>query len=210
MSNAEITRSSLSARAAARHGMGADLNPSHRVQVGMVCFLCSEAAFFGTLIVAYITYLGAGGPGPTPAEALRLPLAVAGTAALVASSFTVHFAHAALVAGHILSFRRWLLATIVLGALFLVGTAIEWHELIFEHGLTISRNLFGTTYFTLVGFHGLHVTGGLTLLTLMLGLSERGFVSEKHSVGFEVISWYWHFVDSVWIVVFAVVYGFGR
>jgi cytochrome c oxidase subunit III len=210
MSDASLTSRIATARALEDGSAAADLDATHRTHVGMVCFLCSEAAFFGTLIVAYLTYLGDTKTGPTPAEVLSLPLVIAGTAALVASSVTVHLAHAALRAGRASTFRTWLAATIVLGALFLVGTAVEWHELIFEHGLTISRNLFGTTYFTLVGFHGLHVTVGLLLLTLMYCLSLPGFVSQRHSDGFDVISWYWHFVDSVWIVVFAVVYVFGR
>ncbi len=107
-------------------------------------------------------------------------------------------------------YYRWLAATIVLGIAFLVGTAAEWRELIFEDGLTISTNLFGTTYFTLVGFHALHVTGGVILLSLMFALAVRHHVSRQHHVGFEVVSWYWHFVDSVWIVVFTVVYLIGR
>jgi len=188
----------------------ADLRQGHRTRVGMVCFLCSETAFFGTLIVAYITYLGQSDVGPTPAEALRLPLVIAGTIALLSSSFTVHFANSALRGGRMGPFHLWLALTIALGALFLAGTALEWRDLIFEQGLTINRNLFGTTYFTLVGFHGLHVTVGLILLAVMLSLSLKGAVSSERAEGFEVTSWYWHFVDSVWIVVFAVVYVFGR
>ncbi len=108
------------------------------------------------------------------------------------------------------AFFRWLALTIVLGASFLAATAAEWHELIWNDGFTISTNLFGTTYFTLVGFHALHVTVGVLLLSLMFVLAARRFLSARHSVGFEVVSWYWHFVDAVWIVVFSVVYLFGR
>jgi cytochrome c oxidase subunit III len=210
MSHASLSRSAMSARASAAHGTLADLNPAHRTQVGMISFLCSEAAFFATLIVAYVTFLGASTDGPTPATALSLPLVIAGTAALLSSSVTVHFALGALADSRMRLFRRWLTATILLGVLFLAGTAVEWHGLVYEHGLTISRNLFGTTYFTLVGFHGAHVTVGLILLSLMGLLSLRGAVSGTRTEGFEVVSWYWHFVDTVWIVVFAVVYVFGR
>ena len=210
MSDASLPTATIASRALDRRVPSADLDETHRVQVGMICFLCSETAFFGTLIVAYITYLGQTDGGPTPAEALSRSLAVIATIPLLSSSFTVHFANAALRAGRTPSFRTWLGATIVLGALFLVGTAVEWHGLIFERGMSISRNLFGTTYFTLVGFHALHVSVGLILLGLMFCLSVPDLVSRDRAEGFEVVSWYWHFVDSVWVVVFAVVYVFGR
>jgi len=190
-------------------GAHVDFDEAHRVRVGMVCFLCSEVAFFGTLIVAYLTYLGQDTSGPTPAEVLSRPLVVAGTVALVASSITVHLAAAALRTGAMGKFHNWLAATILLGVLFLVGTAVEWHNLIYQQGLLISTNLFGTTYYTLVGFHALHVTIGVLLLSLMFMLSPAGFVSREHCEGFEVVSWYWHFVDCVWLVVFTVVYVIG-
>jgi len=204
-----IRTSTSSGVRAGRSTAHADLGEDHTTRVGMITFLCSEASFFGTLIVAYITFIGSS-TSPTPAEALSLPLVVAGTIALLSSSFTVHFAAGALHGGRTGAFRLWLAATIVLGALFLVGTAIEWRGLIVEHGLTISRNMFGTTYFTLVGFHGLHVSAGLVLLGLMYCLSLAGVVSQERAEGFEVVSWYWHFVDSVWVVVFTVVYWLGR
>ena len=100
--------------------------------------------------------------------------------------------------------------TIVLGALFLLGTMWEWRELIGTWGLTISRNLFGTTYFTLVGFHALHVTIGLTVMSIVFGLARRNQISTNNAIGVEVISWYWHFVDAVWLVVFTLVYLVGR
>ncbi len=196
-----------------RHGAGAhvefDFDEAHRVRVGMVCFLCSEVAFFGTLIVAYLTYLGQDTTGPTPAEVLSRPLVVAGTAALLASSLTAHLAVSALAKGAMARFRACLAATISLGVLFLAGTAVEWQGLIRDKGLLISTNLFGTTYYTLVGFHALHVTVGVLLLSLMLVLSQAGVVSREHREGFEVVSWYWHFVDGVWVVVFTVVYVIG-
>ena len=93
---------------------------------------------------------------------------------------------------------------------FLVGTAIEWHDLITRHGLTIGRNLFGTSYYTLVGFHGLHVTGGVVAMSIVLGLALRGRITAANRQGVELIGWYWHFVDVVWVVVFLVVYVFGK
>ena len=108
------------------------------------------------------------------------------------------------------SFRRLWAATIGLGVLFLLGTAYEWHELITRHHLTISRNLFGTTYYTLVGFHGLHVTAGVVVMLIMLGLALGRRLTGRDRTGVEMVSWYWHFVDGVWLVVFTVVYLVGR
>jgi cytochrome c oxidase subunit 3/cytochrome o ubiquinol oxidase subunit 3 len=104
----------------------------------------------------------------------------------------------------------WWTATIALGLIFLAGTAYEWHDLITEQHLTISRNLFGSTYYTLVGFHALHVTVGVLAMLITLALAVRGAVTARNPAGVELISWYWHFVDGVWVIVFTVVYLFGR
>src|SRR3954469_6930836 len=161
-------------------------------QWGMLTFLVSEVALFGTLIVTYLFYVGKDVVGPTPAEALSLGLVVCTTACLLASSATVHVAERRLERENQVGFLRWWLATILLGAAFLGGTAFEWHDLIDRHHLTISRNLFGTTYYTLVGLHAIHVTVGVTLLALVLGLSLARR-DERGEVG--LVSWYWHFVD---------------
>ena len=179
-------------------------------QWGMVSFLVSEVALFGTLIVTYIFYLGKDRVGPTPKEVLSLPLVLCTTVCLLASSATVHVAERTLRRGSQGGFILWWLATIALGAVFLGGTAFEWHELIFRHHLTISRNLFGTTYYTLVGLHALHVTGGVTIMLIVLGLALRRQVTADNPHGVELVSWYWHFVDGVWVVVFTVVYLVGR
>ena len=183
------------------------LNPA---QWGMLAFLLSEAAFFGTLIVTYISYIGKDRVGPTPREALSLGLVIGTTICLLTSSVTVHFAERALRHGAEGGFRLWWSLTILLGLLFLAGTGYEWYDLITKHHLTISRNLFGTTFYTLVGFHGLHVTGGIIMMLVMLGLSLAGRVTAANPTGPEVVSWYWHFVDGVWVVVFTVVYLIGR
>jgi cytochrome c oxidase subunit 3/cytochrome o ubiquinol oxidase subunit 3 len=176
----------------------------------MLSFLVSEVALFSTLIVTYLFYLGKDMVGPTPAEALRLPLVLGMTACLLASSVTIHFAEQTLGRGNQGGFLLFWAATIVLGVLFLLGTAYEWHGLIKDHGLTISRNLFGTTYYTLVGLHALHVTGGVTIMLIMLGLALARLVPSANRAGVGLISWYWHFVDGVWVVVFTVVYLMGR
>jgi cytochrome c oxidase subunit 3/cytochrome o ubiquinol oxidase subunit 3 len=184
-------------------------------QWGLVCFLVSEVALFGTLIVTYVFYLGRDTVGPTPAEALSVALfppslVVYTTLCLLASSGTVHLADKAWHRDDRTAFLQWWAATIVLGAIFLAGTAFEWHDLIRNHKLTISRNLFGSTYYTLVGLHALHVTGGVIVMLTVLGLALARQISTANRTGVELVSWYWHFVDAVWVVVFTVVYLLGR
>jgi cytochrome c oxidase subunit III len=164
-------------------------------QWGMISFLASEVAFFSTLIVVYLAFMGADESGPTPAI-LALPLVIGTTLCLLSSSVTVHLAVKSLRLGSAAAFVRLWSITIVLGILFLAGTAYEWRELIVRHDLTISRNLFGTTYYTLVGFHALHVTMGVVVMLLVLGLTlSRLLTAESHG-GVELVSWYWHFVDE--------------
>jgi cytochrome c oxidase subunit III len=177
---------------------------------GMISFLASEVAFFATLIVTYLIFLGKDKVGPTPSEALSLPLVLGTTFLLLSSSVTIHFAEKRLRSGDQAGFRLLWTATIVLGVAFLLGTAYEWRELITRHHLTINRNLFGTTYYTLVGFHGFHVTAGVVVMLIMLGLALGRQVTARNRTGIEMVSWYWHFVDGVWLVVFTVVYLVGR
>jgi cytochrome c oxidase subunit 3 len=173
---------------------------------GMASFLFSETAFFGTLIATYVAFIGKDIVGPTPAQALSLPLVIVSTICLLSSSLVIHLAERSLERGQQGAFCMLLAGTIVLGIAFLLGTAVEWRSLINEHHLTISRNLFGTTYYTLVGFHGLHVTIGVVAMLIVLALSLGREVTEQHRTGVELVAWYWHFVDAVWIVVFLVVY----
>lgn len=174
-------------------------------KVGMLAFLVSEVAFFSTLIVAYLTFIDQS--RPTAKEVLSLTMVLPGTFCLLLSSLTVHLAVGALEKKSRAAFLFLWLVTIGLGIGFLVGTAVEWHELIVTHRITIATNLFGTTYYTLVGFHALHVTIGVVLLILMFYLAFTGHVQSV--LGPELISWYWHFVDVVWVIVFFVVYVFG-
>jgi cytochrome c oxidase subunit III len=185
-----------------------DVRPDAR-KVGMLVFFVSETAFFSTLLMAYVIYMGHSLTEPTPAV-LSLRLAIVNTICLLSSSFTIHLAEKSLRAGKSAAFQCLWGVTILLGAAFVSGTAYEWYGLIVEHQLTISRNLFGTTYYTLVGFHAAHVTVGVFLLALMFGLYERGKLTGPSPIGIELVSWYWHFVDGVWIVVFTVVYLIGR
>jgi len=178
-------------------------------QWGMIAFLVSEVALFSTLIVVYLTFLGADKSGPTPAV-LSLPLVIGTTVCLLSSSATVHLAEKSLRSGSRSAFLRWWAATILLGIVFLAGTAYEWRNLIVRDGLTISRNMFGTTYYTLVGFHAFHVTVGVIVMLIVFGLALSKQVMGRKQVGVELVSWYWHFVDGVWVVVFTVVYLVGR
>jgi cytochrome c oxidase subunit 3/cytochrome o ubiquinol oxidase subunit 3 len=181
------------------------------VQWGMIAFLLSEAAFFSTLIVTYVAYLGeirASVPGPT--EVFALPLVILASICLFSSSFTIHLAERSLKRGSMSGFLLFWGLTIGLGALFILGTINEWHDLITRHGLWINRNIFGTCYFTLVGFHAIHVSVGLIIMSTVFGLAWRGAVTPAHKPTVEAVSWYWHFVDGVWVVVFTLVYIVGR
>jgi cytochrome c oxidase subunit 3/cytochrome o ubiquinol oxidase subunit 3 len=178
-------------------------------KVGMLCFLVTEAAFFSTLVVTYLILLEKS--RPVAAAVLSLPLVIISSICLLSSSATVHLATGALQRGSRQAFLGWWALTIGLGMLFLVGTGVEWAELIGTHGLTMGTNLFGTTYFTLVGFHAAHVTVGILLMLAVLVLTMQRQLSRRQQyLSAELTAWYWHFVDGVWVVVFTVVYLLGR
>ena len=179
-----------------------------RGKVAMVSFIIAESAIFTIFVVAYLFYLGKSLTGPTPGEVLEVPIFY--TICLLSSSVTIHLAGKRLERGQRVRFLVLWLLTIALGGLFMYGTAQEWRRLIYEHGLTISTNLFGTTYYSLVGLHAFHVTVGLLMLAIVLGLGIAGRVRAAHSARVDVLSLYWHFVDAVWVVVFTVVYVIGR
>jgi len=180
----------------------------YRGKVGMACLIFAESAIFTIFVVAYLFYVGKSLSGPTPHDVLETPIFY--TICLLSSSLTIHLAVKLLERGRRGGFLLMWLSTIVLGALFLYGTGQEWHRLIYEHGLTISTNLFGTTYYSLVGLHASHVTIGLILLSIVLFFWLAGRVGPEQSARVDVLSMYWHFVDAVWVVVFIVVYVLGR
>jgi cytochrome c oxidase subunit 3 len=173
----------------------------------MYCLIGAEAAMFTIFVVAYLFYLGTSVSGPTPKDVLHAPIVF--TICLLLSSLTAHSAVRALDRGKTNAFGRWWLLTIALGAIFLFGTAREWRHLILDEGLTISTNLFGTTYYSLVGLHAFHVTLGLIGLAIVAAFALLGYVTKDHAGRVEVLSMYWHFVDAVWVVVFMVVYVVG-
>ena len=179
-----------------------------RGKVAMAGLIIAESAIFTIFVVAYLFYLGKSITGPTPQEVLETPIFF--TICLLSSSLTIHLAAKSLARDYRRLFLALWVLTIALGGLFLYGTAQEWHRLIYEHGLTISTNLFGTTYYSLVGLHAFHVTAGLVMLSTVAVFGLRGRVGVKQSGHIEVLSMYWHFVDAVWVVVFTVVYVLGR
>lgn len=181
-----------------------------RGPVGITCLIVVESCIFLTFVVAYLYFIGMSAQGPQPRDVLDLAPVIVNSVALLSSSWTVVCAVRALERARQGAFLGWLLATVLLGAFFVAGTAREWSALMREDHLFISTNLFGTTFYSLVGLHLLHVVVGLVLLggILLLGLSGR--VRREHAHAVDMVSWYWHFVDAVWVVVFATVYIIGR
>ena len=179
-----------------------------RGRAGVIGLIVAEASLLGVFVVAYLFYLGKSLSGPYPKDVLEVP--VVNTLCLLASSVTVGLAVRALRQGERRRVGTWLPVTVLLGVAFLAGTAKEWYGLIVDHGLTIGTNLFGTTFYSLVGFHAFHVTIGVVMLTLLTVFAWSGALQSAHAERAELVSWYWHFVDGVWIVVLTVVYIIGR
>src|SRR6202162_554406 len=184
------------------------LNRPARGRVGMFGLIAAEAAIFTIFVVAYLFYVGKSLTGPMPKDVLSVPIFY--TICLLSSSLTIHLAVKALRRGNVRVFGDWWFVTIALGATFIYGTAMEWHRLIFHDGLTISTNLFGTTYYSLLVLHGFHVVVGLLALSLVMVFMLLGSVRSQHADRVAVLSLYWHFVDAVWVIVFTVVYVAGR
>jgi cytochrome c oxidase subunit III len=182
--------------------------PPSRGPVGMFCLIAAESAIFVIFLVAYVFYLGRSLSGPTPRQVLEVP--ILNTVCLLSSSITIHIAVRALRQGKMLAFKLFWFLTLALGAKFLIGTGMEWHQLIYQRGLTITTNLFGTTYYSLVGLHAFHVIVGLLGLTIVMLFALASKVQPQQSEKVDVFSLYWHFVDVVWVVVFTMVYIVGR
>ena len=179
-----------------------------RGRVGMFSLIVAESAIFVIFVVAYVYNIGRSTYGPQPRQVLELP--ILNTVFLLSSSLTILMAERALVKRAMATFKAWWALTIVLGAIFLLGTAQEWKKLITVDHLTISTNLFGTTFYSLVGLHASHVIVGLIMLTTVLVFALTGHLKPEHTEKVEVLAIYWHFVDWVWVVVFTVVYVIGR
>jgi cytochrome c oxidase subunit 3 len=178
-----------------------------RGRVAMLALITGESAIFTIFVVAYVFYIGKSLTGPTP-RVLEVPWF--NTICLLSSSVTILLAERQIERGKMHGFASWWALTIALGTIFIGGTAVEWHKLIYVDGLTVRTNLFGTTFYSLVGLHATHVVVGLIGLSLILIFTLTGHLKEQHSERIQVFALYWHFVDAVWIVVFTVVYIVGR
>jgi cytochrome c oxidase subunit 3/cytochrome o ubiquinol oxidase subunit 3 len=181
--------------------------PSPR-KVAVACLILTESAMFSIFVTAYLFYIGKSLNGPYPSQVLEIP--IISTICLLGSSLTIVLAERSLRQENRGRFQMWWMVTIVLALVFLGGTASEWYRLITVHHLTINTNLFGATFYSLVGLHATHVVAGLTLLILVLVVSLRRRLKNTHHEHVQMISWYWHFVDAVWVVVFTSVYIIGR
>jgi cytochrome c oxidase subunit 3/cytochrome o ubiquinol oxidase subunit 3 len=179
-----------------------------RGTMGVIFLIVTETALFTIFVVAYIVYIGKSLTGPYPKDVLDLPILA--SICLLSSSATIVFAENSLKKHRIGMFKLWWLATILLGLEFLVSTGLEWRKLIYEDHLTVSTNLFGTTFYSLVGLHASHVIVGMCFLILVMLVSLMGFPIHLQERRVKFLSWYWHFVDGVWVIVFTVVYVIGR
>lgn len=179
-----------------------------RGYVAMSSLIIAESAIFTIFVTAYLYYLGRDVAGPTPRDVLEVP--IFGTVCLLSSSFFIYLAEHAIDHGRMGAFKLWWTVTFVLGAIFLIGTGAEWQKLIVHDHLTIATNLFGTTFYSLVGLHASHVVIGLIMLLITLIFALTGKLNASHAERVKVLALYWHFVDAVWVVVFTVVYIVGR
>ena len=171
----------------------------------MWVFLASDCLFFGSLIATYLLYRGKSLVGPYPPEVFNIPYTSVSAFVLLMSSLTMVLALAAIQRGDQRGLKIWLLATALLGAVFLGGQYFEFTTFVHQ-GLSLTTNLFGTTFFVLTGFHGAHVAVGVIILLSFYVVAMRGRLSPKQHLNIELAGLYWHFVDVVWIVIFTVIY----
>jgi cytochrome c oxidase subunit III len=199
---------SFDATVADARELGRSWSLPDRGAVGIALLIITESALFAIFVAVYIVYIGKSLSGPTPKEVLELP--IFSTICLWSSSLTIYFAEHALKHNHLTKFKLWWAATILLGAEFLAATAFEWYKLIYHDNLSINTNQFGATFYSLVGLHASHVIVGLCFLLFVLIVTLRGFPIHTQLRRVIFLSWYWHFVDAIWVVVFTVVYLIGR
>ena len=174
-------------------------------KLAMWSFLGSECLLFGALISTYFLYRGRSYSGPTSKQIYDIPYTSISSFVLLMSSLTMVLALAAIQRGDMRRLRLWLTATALLGTIFIGGQVYEFTSFIHE-GLTMRTNLFGSSFFVLTGFHGVHVTLGIMMLLSLVIMSARGRLPQSKVQVVEIIGLYWHFVDVVWIVIFTVVY----
>jgi heme/copper-type cytochrome/quinol oxidase subunit 3 len=192
-------------QAAAVHDEHATSTGLDNRKLFMWLFLASDCFFFGSFISTYMLYRGRSIEGPFPEEIYDIPFTSVSSFVLLMSSLTMVLALAAIQRGDLRGCRIWLLTTALLGMTFLGGQVFEFTEF-YRHGLGLSTNLFGTTFFVLTGFHGTHVAVGVLILLSLYYMVARGRVGPEQSLNVELAGLYWHFVDIVWIVIFTLVY----
>ena len=198
MADASLT----AGHAAAEERTSTGLN--HRKML-MWFFLGSECLLFGSLISTYLVYRNHSLVGPFPQDVFDIPNTSVSSFVLLMSSLTMVLALAAIQRGDVPGMRVWLASTGLLGAVFVGGQVYEFTDFV-RAGLSLQKNLFGSTFFTLTGFHGTHVSVGILMLFSLVLYSFRGKIQQKDSLVVEIVGLYWHFVDVVWIVIFTVVY----
>ncbi len=198
------------------HTPAVEHSPEHETTTGVDhrkmliwVFLGSECMFFGSLIATYLIYYGQSVSGPTPADILDIPTTTVSTFVLLMSSFMMVMAYSNIRRGNVRNFRIWILCTAFLGATFLGFQVFEFREFAIHGHLTPRTNLFGSTFFTLTGFHGAHVTLGVVWLVSLFGYSFKGDLTPQEGLSVDIAALYWHFVDVVWIVIFTVIYLIG-
>jgi cytochrome c oxidase subunit 3/cytochrome o ubiquinol oxidase subunit 3 len=174
-------------------------------KLAMWLFLASECLLFGALITTYVLYRGASQTGPYPSDVFDIPYTSVSSFVLLASSVTMVLALTAAEHHDHPRMRLWLLATAMLGMTFVGGQVYEFTHF-YREGLSLSTNLFGTTFYVLTGFHGVHVTVGILMLLSLVGMSSTNRLPAEPSFPVEMVGLYWHFVDIVWIIIFTVVY----
>ena len=182
------------------------LNRPNMVSIGTIVWLSSELMFFAGLFAIYFTARAQNdGEWPTPPTELNVPYALVVTIILVTSSFTCQYGVFAAERGDVFGLRRWYALTLIMGTAFVLGQAYEYSGLIHE-GTTLSSSAYGTVFYLTTGFHALHVTGGLIAFIYLLTRTKLSKFTPAQATAAIVVSYYWHFVDVVWIGLFAVIY----
>ena len=187
------------------HGHHATATGISNEKVAMWAFLGSECLLFGALIATYLVYKGRSINGPFPKDIYDIPFTSASSFILLMSSLTMVLAVSSIERNDHKRLRLWLTITALLGSSFIAGQIYEFTAFVRE-GLTLKTNLFGSSFFVLTGFHGVHVTLGILMLLSLVNLSRRGKITQAKAETVEIVGLYWHFVDVVWIVIFTVVY----
>jgi heme/copper-type cytochrome/quinol oxidase subunit 3 len=193
--------------AAASHAEATTTGLNHR-KILMWAFLASECMFFATLISTYMVYRHHSLVPPYPEDIISIPVTSVSTFVLLTSSLAMVLALAALQRGDIKRAKLWILATAGFGTTFLMFQVYEFNQF-FHEGLSPKTNIFGSTFFTLTGTHGAHVTIGVIWLISLFFATVKGKLKQENSLSLEIAGLYWHFVDIVWIVIFTLVYLIG-